>query len=143
MSSESLTALTAYIDGASRGNPGDAAYGVRVVEAGGEEVARFGDYLGQQTNNVAEYRALVAALRWARERGVGCLEVVSDSELLVRQMNGRYRVKSAGLRPLFEEARALAGELGSFRIRHVRRDRNVEADSIANQVLDDRSGASS
>lgn len=130
--------LTAYIDGASRGNPGDAAYGVRVCDADGNEVARFGGYLGRQTNNFAEYRGLIAALEWAGEQSVEALRVRSDSQLLVRQMQGRYRVKSASLRPLWEEANELAQGLALFRIEHVRREHNVEADSMANEVLDGR-----
>ena len=89
--------LIAYTDGASRGNPGESAYGVRVCDAEGVEVARFGDYLGHQTNNYAEYQGAIAALRWALDNGVAALEIRSDSQLLVRQIEGRYRVKSEGL----------------------------------------------
>lgn len=128
--------LVANIDGASRGNPGEAAYGVRVCDADGNEVATIGGYLGRQTNNHAEYQGLIAALQWARENGIAALEVRSDSQLLVRQMQGAYRVKSPGLRPLFEQATALVRGLESFRIVHVRREGNVEADSLANEVLD-------
>ena len=130
--------MIAFIDGASRGNPGDAAYGVRIIDDDGHEVARFGDYLGRQTNNYAEYQGLLAALRWARDEGPGSFEVRSDSQLLVRQMEGRYKVKSASLRPLWEEARRLAATLPGLRIVHVRREHNVEADSVANEVLDAR-----
>lgn len=130
--------LVAWVDGASRGNPGEAAFGVRICEANGTEVARFGGYLGLQTNNHAEYCGLIAALRWAREHGIDALEVRSDSQLLVRQMTGQYRVKSPTLRPLWEEARSLAELLGRFRILHLGREHNADADSMANQVLDER-----
>ncbi len=130
--------LTAYIDGASRGNPGDSAFGVRVCDADGQELTRFGGYLGRQTNNHAEYQGLIAALRWAGEHDVEALRVRSDSQLLVRQMQGRYRVKSASLRPLWRQANALAQALALFRIEHVRREQNTDADSMANEVLDAR-----
>lgn len=126
----------ANIDGASRGNPGHAAFGVRICDADGQEVDRLGGYLGRQTNNYAEYRGLIAALRWALDNEVDELEVRSDSQLLVRQMQGRYRVKSPSLRPLYEEARSMAQRVPRLRILHVRREDNVEADSLANDVLD-------
>jgi len=130
--------LIAYTDGASRGNPGEAAYGVRVCDEDGTEVACFGDYLGRQTNNYAEYQGAIAALRWALEHDVAALEIRSDSQLIVRQIEGRYRVKSATLRPLWQEARRLVEQLETFRIVHLRREHNVEADSMANAVLDAR-----
>lgn len=132
--------LIANIDGASRGNPGHSAYGVRITESDGGEVATLGEYLGRQTNNHAEYRGLIAALRWAIEHEVEAFEVRSDSQLMVRQMEGRYRVKSAALRPLYEEASALARRISLLRIVHVGRDDNAEADSLANEVLDARLG---
>ncbi len=128
--------LIAYVDGASRGNPGAAAFGVCVCAPDGSEVACFGGSLGRQTNNYAEYRALIAALRWASEQRVTEFEVRSDSQLMVRQMEGRYRVKSPGLKPLHAEARALVSSFERFRIVHLRRENNAEADSIANRVLD-------
>ncbi len=130
--------FVAHIDGASRGNPGHAAYGVRVCDSGGVEVARFGEYLGHQTNNYAEYQGLIAALRWARDNDVEAFMVRSDSQLLVRQMQGRYKVKSATLRPLWQQASELAESLRELRLEHVRRENNVEADSLANEVLDAR-----
>jgi ribonuclease HI len=133
-----MTAVVAYVDGASRGNPGDAAYGVRVSSREGEELAAFGDFLGTRTNNYAEYSGLLAALAWAIEHDMDELEVVSDSELMVKQMNGKYRVKSPTLRPLFDEARARARNLGRFRIRHVLRHDNVDADRLANAAIDAR-----
>jgi len=133
-----MTVVIAYVDGASRGNPGDAAYGVRVSSTEGVELAAFGDFLGTRTNNYAEYSGLLAALAWALEHEVHELEVVSDSELMVKQMNGKYRVKSPKLRPLFEEARARARKLERFRIRHVLRHENVDADRLANAAIDAR-----
>ena len=132
--------LVAHIDGASRGNPGHAAYGVCVFDAAGAEVARIGEYLGRQTNNYAEYQGLIAALRWALDNGVEELMVRSDSQLLVRQMQGRYKVKSVTLRPLWQKASELAAALGNLHLEHVRRESNIEADSLANDVLDARSG---
>ncbi|MFQ5742133.1 MAG: ribonuclease HI family protein [Acidobacteriota bacterium] len=131
-----MDAVIAYIDGASRGNPGDAGYGVQVCATSGEEITAFGDYLGRQTNNHAEYRALLAALRWAHASGVDDLQVCSDSQLLVRQMNGDYRVKSATLRPLYEEARVLADRFDRFKIRHIPRGQNEAADTLANRAID-------
>ena len=133
-----MTAVIAYVDGASRGNPGDAAYGVRVISRGGDEQAAFGGFLGTRTNNYAEYSGLLAALTWALEHNVDDLEVVSDSELMVKQMNGKYRVKSLKLKPLFEEARTMARQLERFRIRHVLRHENVDADRLANAAIDAR-----
>ncbi|HJO02411.1 MAG TPA: ribonuclease HI family protein [Acidobacteriota bacterium] len=131
--------FVAHIDGASRGNPGHAAYGVRVCDATGVEVATLGEYLGRQTNNYAEYQGLIAALRWASDNGVEAFTVRSDSQLLVRQMQGRYKVKSTTLRPLWQQASELAATLRTFRLEHVRRESNVEADSLANDVLDAQS----
>lgn len=130
--------VVAHVDGASRGNPGDAAFGVWLCREDGSPIGAFGDYVGHKTNNHAEYRGLLAALEWARRNAVDSLHVRSDSQLMVRQMTGRYRVKSAALRPLWEEARAAAGRLGSFRIEHVRRELNEMADRLANLALDRR-----
>ena len=132
-------AFQANIDGGSRGNPGPAAYGVVVRDARGEVVARLKKYIGQNTNNVAEYYGLIAALDYAQTHGVRALCIASDSELLVKQMRGQYKVKSADLRPLFERATKMAQGLESFRIDHVYREQNREADSLVNQVLDETS----
>jgi ribonuclease HI len=129
----------ANIDGGSRGNPGPAAYGVIVRDARGEVVARLKKYIGQNTNNVAEYYGLIAALDYAQTHGIRALRIVSDSELLVKQMRGQYKVKSADLRPLFERARKMAQGLESFRIDHVYREQNREADALANRALDETS----
>lgn len=127
---------TANIDGAARGNPGPASYAVVLRSPDGSVAARLSKYIGRATNNVAEYFGLIAALDAARERGITRLRVLSDSELLVRQMHGRYKVKSPDLRPLFERARKLAAGLAHFSIEHVRRERNADADALANQALD-------
>jgi ribonuclease HI len=131
-------AIKANIDGGARGNPGPAAYGVIVRNAKGEIIAELSDYLGIQTNNYAEYSGLLAALDFAvREKHLS-LKVLSDSELLVRQMQGRYKVKSPGLIDLYDRARTLVRKLEHFSIDHVLRQYNREADALVNQVLDSR-----
>lgn len=139
-----VAAYQANVDGGSRGNPGPAAYGVVMRDAKGEIVARLKKYIGQNTNNVAEYFGLIAALDYAQTHALRALRVESDSELLVKQMRGQYKVKSAELRPLFERARKMAAGLESFRIEHVYREQNREADALVNQALDEtgRGGAS-
>lgn len=134
--------LVAQIDGASRGNPGPASYGIWIpVGPDGSPAWGGWGFLGSDTNNVAEYTALVRLLGWAREAGIASLDVRSDSELMVRQMEGRYRVKAANLQPLFAEALRGAKALRSFRISHVRREQNREADRLANHALDTRTTA--
>jgi ribonuclease HI len=143
--SESKPAAASYsanIDGAARGNPGPASYGVIIRDGRGEIVARLKKYIGRMTNNVAEYYGLIAALDYAQSHGIRALRIESDSELLVKQMRGQYKVKSADLRPLFERARKMAQALDSFRIDHVYREQNREADALANEALDETSGAS-
>jgi ribonuclease HI len=134
-----LAAYRANIDGGSRGNPGPAAYGVVVRDGKGEIVARLKKYIGQNTNNVAEYFGLIAVLDYAQTHGICALRVESDSELLVKQMRGQYKVKSADLRPLFERAKKMAQTFESFRINHVYREQNKEADALVNQALDETS----
>ncbi len=131
----------ANVDGASRGNPGPASYGV--ILRGPDGAARFesGKYIGRATNNVAEYCGLITALDSAAAQGIDRLLVRSDSELLVRQMQGRYKVNSPDLRPLHERARKLAHGFAYFAIEHVPRERNREADELANLALD-RTGSS-
>lgn len=131
-------AIKANIDGGARGNPGPAAYGVIVRDAKGEVIAELSDYLGIQTNNYAEYSGLLAALEYAVREKHPSLKVLSDSELLVRQMQGRYKVKSPGLIDLYDRARALVRKLEHFSIEHVLRAYNREADRLVNQVLDSR-----
>lgn len=134
--SRSKPAVVAHIDGASRGNPGPAAYGVVVETAGGERLATLAKRLGRTTNNFAEYEALLAALEYALQHKLLRVKAFSDSELLVRQMQGTYKVKSPDLKPLHERARALVAQLESFAIQHVPREQNREADRLANQALD-------
>jgi ribonuclease HI len=129
--------LVAYIDGGARGNPGPAGFGVRIEEADGALVEEFGASIGTATNNVAEYRALLAALAWARDRQQQALHVRSDSLLLVQQMLGRYKVKNAGLQPLHAKALLLAHEIGRVSFEHVPRARNEHADRLANAAMDD------
>jgi ribonuclease HI len=128
--------FVANVDGASRGNPGPASYAV--ILRGPDGVTRFevGKYIGRATNNVAEYYGLITALDYAASQGIDRLQVRSDSELLVRQMQGRYKVKSADLQPLYERARKLAHGFAYFAIEHVRREQNREADELANIALD-------
>jgi ribonuclease HI len=133
-------AWRANIDGGSRGNPGPAAYGVVVRDPRGQTVARLKKYIGRSTNNVAEYYGLIAALDYAQSRQVRALDVESDSELLVKQMRGQYKVKSADLQPLFERAKKMSQSLASFHIRHVYREHNREADALANEAMDEVSG---
>jgi GxxExxY protein len=125
-----------HIDGGARGNPGLAACGVVVATADGAPLHSFSQYLGETTNNVAEYRALLAALEYALEHRYPRLKIFSDSELLVRQMQGRYKVKSADLKPLHEQARHLIDRLAAFSVEHVRREANREADRLVNEALD-------
>jgi ribonuclease HI len=129
-------AAVANIDGGARGNPGPAAYGVIIRNAKGEVLAELGEYLGIQTNNVAEYSGLLAALDWASREKTGSLKILSDSELLVRQMRGQYKVKSPALKELFDRAQTMVRKLEHFAIEHVRREANHDADRMVNQVLD-------
>jgi ribonuclease HI len=133
--------LRLHVDGASRGNPGEAGFGVHVTDEDGDEVASLYGYLGKATNNVAEYQALVHGLRFALARGAARVEVSSDSELLVRQIEGRYRVKNPGLLPLYREAKALLARFERARVVHVPRERNREADALANRAVDERASS--
>ena len=126
-----------HTDGGARGNPGPAAYAY-VIEGPGEVVVESAGRLGTATNNIAEYTALVRALEHARKLGARRLHVYSDSELLVKQMNGLYKVKHEGLRPLYEQAQKLCAQFESVKIQHVFRERNKHADRLYNEVLDGR-----
>jgi ribonuclease H / adenosylcobalamin/alpha-ribazole phosphatase len=127
---------TLWTDGGARGNPGPAAYGYVLEAEDGTVLASHGEAIGTATNNVAEYRALIAGLEKADELGVQELEVVSDSELLVKQMRREYKVKNENLRGLFQQATALADRLGSVRYTAVRREHNELADRLVNEALD-------
>jgi ribonuclease HI len=128
--------IVAYIDGGARGNPGPAGFGVRIETGDGNLVEEFGESIGIATNNVAEYRGLLAALAWARTHGHATLHVRSDSLLLVQQMLGNFKVKNAGLQPLHAKARLLAHEIGTVTFEHVRREKNADADRLANAAMD-------
>ncbi len=123
-------------DGGSRGNPGPGAYGFVLCDPSGAEVQAVGEFLGSVTNNVAEYRGLIAGLQAAAQAAVPVLEVSMDSELVVRQMTGEYRVKNAGLKPLHAEARAAASRIGKVTFTSVRREHNQRADELVNEALD-------
>jgi ribonuclease HI len=131
---------TLYTDGGARGNPGPAAYGYVLEDEDGATLAAHGEAIGVATNNVAEYSALLAGLRRAAELGVTELDVVSDSELMVRQMLGQYKVKNEALRDLWEEAGALARRVGRVTYRNVRREHNQLADRLVNEALDAAAG---
>jgi ribonuclease HI len=128
--------FTAHCDGGSRGNPGPAGYGAVIEDSHGQVVARLSGFLGRQTNNFAEYKGLLAVLTWAQQHGARRLRVVSDSELMVKQMKGQYKVASPALRPLWEDAKRLARGLERFEIRHTLRGGNREADRLANEAMD-------
>jgi ribonuclease HI len=127
---------TAQVDGASRGNPGPASYAVIICRPDGSVLYQLGKYLGNATNNVAEYFALITALDYCAANNISRLRVRSDSELLVRQMQGRYKVKSASLKPLHERATRQSKSFGYFAIEHVLRELNADADALANAALD-------
>jgi probable phosphoglycerate mutase len=128
----------AHIDGGARGNPGPAGYGAHIEQDDGT-VVELKEALGIATNNVAEYRGLLAALAWAVAHGISRLHVRSDSELLVKQMRGEYRVKHPSLLPLSTEARQLVQQIGDVRFEHVRRELNRDADRLANEAMDEAS----
>ena len=129
-------AHTAHVDGGARGNPGPAGYGVAVTDASGNSVAELSEYLGHHTNNYAEYQGLIAALRYAAENQIKALKVISDSELMVRQMKGIYKVRHPELRKLHDEAQRLVRQLEHFEIRHALREHNRVADRLANEAMD-------
>jgi probable phosphoglycerate mutase len=127
---------TAHCDGGSRGNPGPSGYGAVIEDSKGRVVAELSEFLGIQTNNFAEYSGLLGVLKWAVENGAERLRVISDSELMVKQMQGKYKVASPILRPLFEEARKLSRSIASFEMRHTLRGGNKTADRLANEAMD-------
>jgi ribonuclease HI len=135
--------LHAHIDGGARGNPGPAGYGVVLQDESGRKVAALSEYLGRQTNNFAEYQGLIAALEYALKNGPKALKVISDSELLVRQIKGIYKVKNATLRDLHARAKELIAQLEWFSIGHALREQNREADRLANEAMDKGMGRSS
>ena len=134
--------LSAYTDGGARGNPGPAGYGVLIKDESGRKVAALSDYLGHQTNNFAEYQGLIAALEYAFQHGPKALKVISDSELLVKQIKGIYKVKNPTLRDLHARAKELIAQLEWFSIGHALREHNQEADRLANEAMDRGMGRS-
>ena len=133
-------AYTANIDGAARGNPGPASYGLVIRRPDGTRVESLGKYIGRHTNNVAEYYALIAALDYAAANGIQRLRVHSDSQLIVNQMKGLYKVKHPDLRPLHVRAKKQAAGLAAFKIEYIPREQNHEADAAANAALDNTGG---
>lgn len=132
--------LIAHIDGGARGNPGPAGYGVVVTDQAGRKIAALSKYLGHQTNNYAEYSGMLAALDYALTNGHKALKVVADSELLVKQIRGEYKVKSPSLAELYQRARQMIRQLEWFSIQHVLRGKNQEADRLANLAMDQGMG---
>jgi len=128
--------MVVNVDGGARGNPGPAAVGVVLRNGGGEVVEELGRRIGSATNNVAEYRALLLGIERARELGATELELIGDSELIVRQVKGEYKVKDAALRELHTQVRTALAPFESWSIRHVRREANAEADRLVNETLD-------
>jgi ribonuclease HI len=128
--------LVAHSDGGARGNPGPAGFGVVIQDESGRKVASLSEYLGHQTNNFAEYQGLIAALEYAIEHGPKALKLISDSELLVRQIKGIYKVKNATLQDLHARAKELIAQLDWFSIGHALREHNQEADRLANEAMD-------
>lgn len=128
--------LTVHVDGGARGNPGPAAIAAVVSDDGGMVIHEAAETIGRATNNVAEYRALLLGIEKAKELGATELELVGDSELIVKQVRGEYRVKDAGLRPLHSAAQKALGDFSEWEIRHVKREQNAEADALVNQALD-------
>src|SRR5437868_5344737 len=134
--------LIAHSDGGARGNPGPAGYGVVIQDESGRKVAALSEYLGHQTNNFAEYQGLIAALEYAIQKGPKALKLISDSELLVRQIKGIYKVKNLALQDLHARAKVLIAQLDWFSIGHALREHNQEADRLANAAMDKGMGRS-
>ena len=128
--------ITAYFDGGARGNPGPAGYGVHIVDDQGHVLSEQHGSLGIATNNIAEYRGLIAALQWAVEQGLTQVTVRGDSQLIIEQMRGNYKVKHEGLKPLYLQARMLVMQIGDVRFEHVRREDNKDADRLSNLGMD-------
>ncbi len=132
--------ISAHCDGGARGNPGPSGFGAVVTDAAGNTLAELSEFLGIQTNNFAEYSGLLAVLDYALKQGHARLRVVSDSELMVKQIQGKYQVKSPGLKPLYDEARRRIARLEQFEISHALRHKNKDADRLANQAMDRGTG---
>ena len=128
--------IIAHIDGGARGNPGPAGYGVAVADSSGKRVAELSEYIGHRSNNVAEYSGLLGALQYCLKHEERSLKVISDSELMVKQLNGEYKVKSPDLRTLYDQAQTMIRRLDWFRAEHVLRAKNEDADRLANEAMD-------
>ena len=128
--------LTIFTDGVARGNPGEGGFGVIIKDADGCVIEEVGGYIGITTNNIAEYTALLNALKTSLKYKAGKIVVYSDSELMVRQLNGIYKVKNEWLLPLYKEAKKLISNFGDFIIEHIPREKNKEADALANRAVD-------
>lgn len=131
-----MTRVIVNVDGGARGNPGPAAIGVVVRDGDGQIVEELGETIGEATNNVAEYKALLRGIALAAAQGASEVELIGDSELVVRQVEGRYKVKNAGIKPLHEEVKRALADFDSWSIAHVRRAENADADRLVNQALD-------
>jgi ribonuclease HI len=131
-----LSRVTVNVDGGARGNPGPAAIGVVVRNGDGRVLEEVGEAIGEATNNVAEYRALLRGIELAAAHGAAELELIGDSELVVRQVEGRYKVKNAGMKELHGEVKRALRDFDSWSIRHVRREHNADADRLVNEALD-------
>ena len=131
-----MTRLKVNVDGGARGNPGPAAIAAVVADESGQVIAERGERIGTATNNVAEYKALLLGIAMATEEGASHVELIGDSELVVKQIQGKYRVKDAGLKPLHAEAKQALGRFDSWEIAHVKRAHNARADKLVNQALD-------
>jgi ribonuclease HI len=131
-----VSRVTVNVDGGARGNPGPAAIGVVLRDGDGELLEKVGEKIGEATNNVAEYRALLRGIELAKAHGAGELELIGDSELVVRQVEGRYKVKNAGMKELYDEVVRALRDFDSWSIRHVRRAENADADRLVNEALD-------
>jgi ribonuclease HI len=128
--------LTVNVDGGARGNPGPSAIGVVVRDDSGQVVLERGEKIGDATNNVAEYKALIAGIGLAKELGADEVDLIGDSELVVKQVQGKYKVKNAGIKPLHAEAKAALADFSDWTINHVRREMNADADRLVNEALD-------
>jgi len=131
-----MSRVTVNVDGGARGNPGPAAIGVVLRDESGQVLEEVGEKIGEATNNVAEYKALLRGIGLAAEHGATDLALIGDSELVVRQVEGKYKVKNAGIKPLHAEVKQALGNFASWSIRHVRRENNSDADRLVNQALD-------
>ncbi|MCX7918443.1 MAG: ribonuclease HI family protein [bacterium] len=138
MGSSNRQSAILYIDGASRGNPGDAGIGILLTDTQGNELGRMAKYIGKTTNNVAEYTALIEGLQLAQTLGIEELQIISDSELLVRQLSGKYNIKQPHLKQLYHQVKQLSTQFRKTTVNHVPREKNRDADRLANEAIDEK-----